>query len=136
MRQSGKKQGRCCLSKRGDPEARRLLYLAACQQPGPYQRLYGRSIGSGLPKIAALNVVARKLARTAWALYTTGEEYRAQRVLAPTPMAQTTADETSVISKALRSNSPRPTRKVAAKRAAGSTARVIKQKKVKQERLT
>ena len=42
VRESGKLRGRRKLSKRGDPEARRLLYLAALvasQQPGPFAEL-------------------------------------------------------------------------------------------------
>jgi len=79
VKQSGKKKGKCCISKRGDPEARRLLYLAAqavCRRPGPFRDMYLRYQLHGLCKIAALNAVARKLARTAWAMYTKNEEYR------------------------------------------------------------
>jgi len=42
VRESGKLRGKRKLSKRGDPEARRLLYLAALvasQQPGPFSEL-------------------------------------------------------------------------------------------------
>jgi len=83
VRQSGKYKGKCRLSKRGDPEARRLLYLAAqavCRQPGPFRILYLHHQAKGLSKIAALNAVARKLARTAWSIYSNNEPYSADRV--------------------------------------------------------
>jgi transposase len=83
VKQSGKKAGRRCLTKRGDPEARRLLYLAAraaVRRPGPYQDIYNRAIANGWPKTAAAVIVARKLARTAWALYTRHEPYSPDRV--------------------------------------------------------
>jgi transposase len=85
VRQSGKKTGRSCLSKRGDPEARRLLYLAAratCRNAGPFHDLYERYRTKGMSKIAAAVAVSRKIARTAWALYTKNEPYCPERVLA------------------------------------------------------
>jgi transposase len=84
IRQSGKKTGRSCLSKRGDPEARRLLYLAArtaCRYAGPFQDLYLRYLSNGLSKIAAAVAVARKIARTAWALSRKNQPYCPERVL-------------------------------------------------------
>ena len=84
VRESGKRKGRSSLSKRGDPEARRLLYLAAkaaSRNSGPFRDLYLRHQAKGLSKIAALVAVARKLARTAWSIYTKGEPYNADRVL-------------------------------------------------------
>ncbi len=84
VRQSGKKTGRSCLSKRGDPEARRLLYLAAratCRSDGPFCDLYERYRKNGMSKIGAAAAVGRKIARTAWALYTKNQPYCPQRVL-------------------------------------------------------
>jgi transposase len=84
IRQSGKKTGRSCLSKRGDPEARRLLYLAAratCRNAGPFHDLYERYCRNGMSKIGAAAAVARKIARCAWALYTKNQAYRPERVL-------------------------------------------------------
>lgn len=91
VKQSGKKAGRRCLTKRGDPEARRLLYLAAraaVRQPGPYQEIYNRAIANGWTKTEAAIIVARKLARTAWAIYTKQEPYSQQRVCAQPANAQ------------------------------------------------
>jgi len=83
VKQSGKKKGRWCLTKRGDPESRRLLYLAAqaaCRGDGPFRDMYLRYQLRGLSKIAATNAVARKLARVAWAMYTKNENYCLERV--------------------------------------------------------
>lgn len=96
VRESGKRKGRSCLSKRGDPEARRLLYLAAqaaSRSEGPFRDLYLRHQAKGLPKIAALAAVARKLARTAWSIYTKGEPYNADRVLKHSGQLNTTSVE-------------------------------------------
>ena len=84
IRQSGTKSGRSHLSKRGDPEARRLLYLAAratCRNAGPFQELYLRYQNNGLSKIAAAVALARKIARTAWAIYNKKQPYCPARVL-------------------------------------------------------
>ena len=71
IKDSGKLKGTRALTKRGDPEARRLLYLcarSAVRQPGPFRTLYEREKAKGLGSIAAAVVVARKLARIAWSL--------------------------------------------------------------------
>jgi transposase len=84
VRESGKLKGRRKLSKRGDPEARRLLYLAALvasQQPGPFSELRARYLEGGFSKTEAAVFVARKLARVAWAVYTKQQPYNQQRVL-------------------------------------------------------
>lgn len=85
VRESGKKIGKACISKRGDPEARRLLFLAAraaVRKPGPFRDLYERYQANGLSKTAATVAVARKIARTLWAIYTNKTPYRPERVLA------------------------------------------------------
>jgi transposase len=90
IRQSGKKIGRSCISKRGDPEARRLLFLAArtaANMPGPFRELYLRYQTNGLSKTAATVAVARKIARTLWAIYTKKTPYCADRVLNQTVRA-------------------------------------------------
>ena len=83
VKESGKKAGKRCLTKRGDPEARRLLYLAAraaVRQPGPYQDIYNKAVATGWSKTAAAVIVARKRARTAWAIYTKQQPYSPDRV--------------------------------------------------------
>ena len=79
VRDSGRYRGRRKLSKRGDPEVRRLLFNAAraaartARWKGYYERLRSR----GLSTTAAHVALARKLARVAFALLRDGSEYRA-----------------------------------------------------------
>ena len=84
VKESGKFAGKRKLSKRGDPEARRLLYLAALaasRQSGPFCDLRARYLSRGFTKTEAAVFVARKLARVAWAIYTKHQPYDADRVL-------------------------------------------------------
>jgi transposase len=83
VRESGKLKGRRKLSKRGDPEARRLLYLAAfaaCRVEGPFKELYEHYIGCGFSKTEATVIVSRKLARVAWSIYKHNRPYVPGRV--------------------------------------------------------
>lgn len=83
VRESGKLRGKRKLSKRGDPEARRLLYLAAfaaCRVQGPFKELYEHYTGKGFSTTEATVFVARKLARTAWAIYKHNQPYDPDRV--------------------------------------------------------
>ena len=70
QRESGRYKGKRKLTKRGEAEIRRLLYCAA--QPArryrPFSAYYQRQIEKGLPKIAAKVILARKMARIAFAL--------------------------------------------------------------------
>jgi transposase len=81
---SGKKRGRRVLSKNGDPELRRLLYLAAQSairaKDSPFAKIYQTHRDRGLSSTAAICVVARKLARTAWSIVRFGTEYDPERV--------------------------------------------------------
>lgn len=68
---SGQKRGRRRLSKRGPAELRRLLFNAAmaasrCQAWKPIYKHYR---DKGLSSTAALCIIARKIARTAWSLF-------------------------------------------------------------------
>jgi transposase len=69
---SGKKSGRRRLSKRGDPELRRLLYVAAmsASRTRAWKPIYQRALARGLSRIEALVILARHIARTAWSIYT------------------------------------------------------------------
>lgn len=70
MRESGGYKGKRKLTKRGEAEIRRLLYCAtqpAASYP-PFKAYYQQQIDKGLPKIAAKVILARKLARIAFAL--------------------------------------------------------------------
>lgn len=98
VRESGKHKGKRKLSKRGDPEARRLLYMAALtasQQPGPFATLREHYLKLGFSKTEAAVFIARKLARLAWAIYTKHQPYIQHRVLSQhgdTVSAHTTVD--------------------------------------------
>ncbi len=86
VRDSGQRSGVRSLSKRGNPELRRLLYLCAqstlnVHDPAnPFKAQYYRELAKGLPTTAALNVVARKMARTCWSMVTYGTTYDPSRV--------------------------------------------------------
>jgi transposase len=70
LRESGGYKGKRKLTKRGEAEIRRLLYCAtqpAASYP-PFKAYYQQQIDKGLPKIAAKVILARKLARIAFAL--------------------------------------------------------------------
>lgn len=79
VQDSGQKVSHRRLSKRGDAEVRRLLYLAAQAnlrvKNSPFKDHYQREREKGLSSTAALCVVARKLARLAWSLARHGTEY-------------------------------------------------------------
>lgn len=79
---SGKKTGKRTLSKRGDAELRRVLYcaaLAGCKSKdwhGVYQRYRDRAF----KPIQSLCILARKILRTAWAVYYQGVAYDPARI--------------------------------------------------------
>lgn len=78
VRNSGKTTGRRKLSKKGDPELRRLLFLAAMQacRHGSWREIYQRHLQRGLAKTQALVILARKLARVAFALMKNQTQYQ------------------------------------------------------------
>jgi len=83
--QSGRRRGEFGLSKHGDAELRRLLYLAALSagnstRDRTFAERYEREQAKGLAKTAALNAVARKLAKVAWSMVTHGTLYDPKRV--------------------------------------------------------
>jgi transposase len=84
VRQSGKKSGQLGLSKQGEAELRRLLYLAAQAslraKGSPFKAQYEKERAKGLSSTAALCAVARKLARLSWSLVTHGSTYDPDRV--------------------------------------------------------
>ncbi len=69
---SGKSKGRRKLSKQGDRMGRALLYNAAMAavKNKVWKPIYERYLERGLSKIQALVVIARKIARCAWSIYT------------------------------------------------------------------
>ncbi len=84
VKQSGKKSGQTGLTKQGDGELRRLLYLAAQSnlrsKNSPFKAQYERELAKGLSTTAALCAVARKLASLAWSLHKHGTSYDPKRV--------------------------------------------------------
>ena len=78
VRESGTFKGKRRLTKKGDPEIRRLLHTAAmaAQSRPAWQPFYQRCIERGMSRIQALVALARKLARTAFALLKQQTTYR------------------------------------------------------------
>jgi transposase len=79
---SGEKSGRRRISKRGSPELRRQLYLAAfaashSKALGP---LYRSLKDRGFKATQALVILARKLLRVAWAVWRTGQDFDASLI--------------------------------------------------------
>jgi transposase len=69
---SGQRSGRRRLSKHGPSELRRLLYnaaMAAVTSPA-WKPLYQHYLDKKLARTEALVIIARKIARTAWSVYT------------------------------------------------------------------
>jgi transposase len=79
---SGPRVGRRRLSKHGPSELRRLLYNAAMAgvTSPVWKPLYQHYLAKGLPRTAALVIIARKIARTAWSLYTHNTTFDPQRL--------------------------------------------------------
>jgi transposase len=79
VRDSGRHRGRRKLTKRGDPELRRLLFNAARAgaRTSTWQAYYERLRARGLSTTAACVALARKIARVAFALLRDRSEYRA-----------------------------------------------------------
>jgi transposase len=78
---SGQCRGRRRLSKRGPSELRRLLYLAAMAsaKTKAWKAFYEHQRTKGLSRIEALVVLARRIARTAWSIYTHKTEFNPER---------------------------------------------------------
>ncbi|NNF61250.1 MAG: IS110 family transposase [Gammaproteobacteria bacterium] len=88
VRDSGQFKGKRKLTKRGESELRRLLYCATkpARTYPPFDRYRQRQLDKGLPKIAANVILARKLARIAFALLRDQTTFRKQPMEAcPTP---------------------------------------------------
>jgi len=81
---SGQHRGRRRLSRHGDAELRRLLYCCAQAsvraKASPFRMQYERELAKGLPTTGALCAVARKMAKVAWALVKSGQQYDPERV--------------------------------------------------------
>lgn len=79
---SGQKTGLRRLSKRGPAEARRLLFNAAmsASRTSAWRAHYERERAKGLSRIAALNVLARKLVRVAFGLFKSHQYFNAEKI--------------------------------------------------------
>lgn len=77
VRESGTYSGRRRLTKKGDPEVRRLLYMAAmsASRSVTWTPFYERALARGLTRIQALVALGRKLARIAFALLKNQSDY-------------------------------------------------------------
>jgi transposase len=84
IKQSGQKRGNSGLTKQGDAELRRLLYLCAQSslraKNSPFKAHYERERRKGLSSTAALCAVARKMARLCWSLVQHNQSYDPERV--------------------------------------------------------
>ena len=74
---SGQHRGKRRLSKRGPAELRRLLYMAAMSaiKTKTWRPLYDHYRAKGLSSTATLVILARRIARTAWSIYTHKTEF-------------------------------------------------------------
>lgn len=81
---SGAHRGQRRLSKHGNAELRRLLFLCAQAtlraRNSPFKAQYDRERAKGLSSTAALCVVARKMARVCWSLHRHQADYDPNRV--------------------------------------------------------
>jgi transposase len=79
---SGQHRGRRRLSKRGPSELRRLLYLAAmaAAKTKTWKPIYEHYRAKGLSTTAALVILARRIARTAWSIYTHKTDFDPKRL--------------------------------------------------------
>lgn len=86
---SGKKQGKRRLSKRGDAMIRRQMWLCAmaASRSSAFKPEYLALQQRGIPKIAALVILARKLLRIALSIWKSGKPFDATRVGQKTPNA-------------------------------------------------
>jgi len=83
--ESGQHHGKRRLSKRGPAELRRLLYLAALSavKTKIWRPLYEHYRAKGLSTTAAFIILARRIARTAWSIYTYKTEFDPARLTNP-----------------------------------------------------
>jgi transposase len=96
IQESGKRKGELGLSKEGDAELRRLFYCCAQSTlrkgDNPFKAQYERERKKGMPTTAALNAVARKLARLCWSMVRHGTSYDPDRIY-ERPISRKTASE-------------------------------------------
>jgi transposase len=100
VRQSGKRKGQTALTKQGNAELRRLLYLCAQanlrRTDSPFQEQYAREQKKGLTTTAALVALARKLAKLAWSMAHYQTEFDPKRLYTQPNRRKTGSDPDSV----------------------------------------
>lgn len=81
---SGKSKGKRRISKRGHRHGRTLLYIAALSAASSkaLKPVYERMLAKGLTRVQALVCLARKIARTAWSIYTYNTIFQEERITA------------------------------------------------------
>lgn len=79
---SGKHQGKRRLTKQGNSEDRRLIYLAAqsASKTKLFSPLYRSLLDKGFATTEAIVIIARKLLRIAFAVWTTGQPFDPNKV--------------------------------------------------------
>jgi transposase len=80
---SGQHRGKRRLSKRGPAQLRRLLYLAALSgiKTKTWRPLYKHYRTKGLSATATLVIIAQRIARTAWSIYTHKTQFDPERLI-------------------------------------------------------
>lgn len=81
-RDSGNCTGRRHMSKRGQPEFRRLLFNAArsAARTQVWAAHYQRELAKGLAPVQATNILARRLVRVAFSLFKSGQSFNADKL--------------------------------------------------------
>jgi len=81
-RQSGNLIGKRRLTKQGNPEDRRLIYLAAqsASKTKLFKPLYNALLAKGFATTQAILIIARKLLRIAFAVWTTNKPFNPDKV--------------------------------------------------------
>lgn len=82
-RDSGEMRGRRRLSKRGDPEPRRLLYnaaMAAVRHSAVWKAIFEEYLARGMSRTQAYVAIMRRLASAAWSIHRHGTVYDPERV--------------------------------------------------------
>lgn len=81
-RDSGNSRGKRRMSKRGPPEFRRLLFNGArsASRTPAWRPYYERELAKGLSPVEATNALARRLVRTAFSLFKSGQTFDATQL--------------------------------------------------------
>lgn len=81
-RDSGEKTGKRRLTKEGNPEDRRLIYLAAlsASKTKVFKPIYKALLEKGFSTTEAIIIIARKLLRIAFAVWTTGKPFDPDKI--------------------------------------------------------